>query len=123
MSRRQASQPVGLEDAVDRIAVEMRQEVRDHKREIIERKAGGLPQGADDRPLFLCGFPGQPVRPAAVILAVVGTALAPFADGLGAHAEAFRQPTGGLGRAGNLAPNGRSSAGLRVDGQHHVLLR
>jgi hypothetical protein len=34
----------------------MRQEVRDHEGEIIERKAGGLAQGADDRPLFLGKF-------------------------------------------------------------------
>ena len=96
LRRRQAAQPFGLEDAVDRIAVEMRQEVRDDEGEIIERKAGGLAQGADDGPLFLGGFPGQLVRPAAVVLAVLSSALAPFADGLGAHAEALGQHARGL---------------------------
>ena len=123
LRRRQAAQPFSLEDAVDRIAVEMRQEVRDHEGEVIERKAGGLAQGTDDRPLFLCGFPGQLVRPAGVVLAVLSSALAPLADGLGAHAEALGQHARGLGRAGDLLANGRGGAGLRVDGQHHVLLR
>lgn len=51
MSGRQASQTLGLEDAVDRIAVEMRQKVRDHEGEVIKRKAAGLPQGADENGL------------------------------------------------------------------------
>src|SRR4028119_1779720 len=35
-----AVEPLGLEDAVDGIPVQVRQEVGDHKGEIIERKAG-----------------------------------------------------------------------------------
>ena len=81
---RQAAEALSLEDAVDGIAVEMRQEVRDDEGQIVERKAGGLAQGADDGALLLRGFPGQLVRPAAMVLAVLGSALAPFADGLGA---------------------------------------
>ena len=37
---RQAVEALGLEDAVDRVPVQMRQEVRDHEGEIVERKAG-----------------------------------------------------------------------------------
>lgn len=39
MSGRQAAQPIGLDHGVDRIVIEMRQDIRDHKREIIEREA------------------------------------------------------------------------------------
>ena len=123
LRRRQAAEPLRLEDAVDRIAVEMRQEVRDDEGQIVERKAGGLAQSADDGALFLGGFPGQLVRPAGVVLAVLGSALAPFADGLGAHAEALGQHAGGLGRAGDLLADGRGGAGLGMKGVHHVLLR
>jgi hypothetical protein len=34
--RRQAAQPLRLEDAEDGVAIELGQEVRDHKREVIE---------------------------------------------------------------------------------------
>ena len=71
LRRRQTAQAFGFEDAVDRIAVEMRQEVRDDEGQIIERKAGRAAQSTDDGPLFLRGFPGQLVRPAAVVLAVL----------------------------------------------------
>ena len=121
LRRGQAAQPLSLEDAVDRIAVEMRQEVRDDEGQVIERKAGGLAQGADDRPLLIRGFPGQLVRPAAMVLAVLCTALAPFADGLGAHAEALGQHAGGLGGAGNLLADGRGGAGLGMKGVHQIL--
>ena len=123
LRRRQTAEPLSLEDAVDRIAVEMRQEVRDDEGQIVERKAGGLAQGADDRPLLLRGFPGQRVRPAGMVLAVLHPTFAPFADGLGADAEALRQHAGGLSRAGDLLANSRGGAGLRMKGVHHVLLR
>nr|WP_246777044.1 hypothetical protein [Microvirga sp. VF16] len=95
----------------------------DHKREIIEREAGGLPKGADDGALLVRGFPGQLVRPAGTILAVLSPALAPLANGLSAHAEAFGQHARGLRRARDLDADSWGGAGLRVDGQHHVLLR
>jgi hypothetical protein len=38
--RRQVPEAFRLEDAVDRIPVEMRQEVRDHEGQIVEREAG-----------------------------------------------------------------------------------
>jgi hypothetical protein len=123
MSGPQTPQVFRLEDAVNRVPVEMGQKVADHEGEVIEQKTGGLAQGADDRPLFVRGFPGQLMAPAGMVQAVIGPALALFADGLGAHAEAFGQNARGLRRAGNLAPNGRGGSGLRVDGQHHVLLR
>ena len=71
LRRRQAAQAFRFEDAIDGIAVEMRQEVRDDEGQIVERKAGRLAQSADDGPLFLGGFPGQLVRPAAVVPAVL----------------------------------------------------
>jgi hypothetical protein len=37
---RQTAETLSLEDAVDRIAAEMRQEVADHKGQIVEGKAG-----------------------------------------------------------------------------------
>jgi hypothetical protein len=46
VSRRQAVQALGLENAVDGIAVEVRQEVRDHEGEVIEGKARGLARRA-----------------------------------------------------------------------------
>ena len=50
-----------------------------------------------------------------------GTALAPLADGLGAHAEALGQHAGGLGGAGNLLADGRGGAGLGMKGVHQIL--
>jgi hypothetical protein len=97
LRRWQPPQAFGLEDAIDGIAVEMRQEMRDHEGEVIERKAGGAAQRTDDRPLFLGGFPGQRVRPAGAVLAVCGPALAPLADRLRIHPIALGQDTGGLG--------------------------
>src|SRR5918997_1452396 len=85
LRRWQPPEAFSLEDAVDGIAVEMRQEVRDDEGEVIEREAGGLAQGADDGALLVGGFPGQLVRPAAMILAVLSSPFAPFAHGLGAH--------------------------------------
>jgi hypothetical protein len=40
VSGQQVAQPLRFEDAVDGVSIEMRQEVRDHEGEIIERKAG-----------------------------------------------------------------------------------
>src|SRR5437870_13746922 len=82
ISRREAAQALGFQDAVDRIAIEMRQEMSDHKGQVIQRKAGGPPQRADNGALLLTGLPGQLVRAAGVVLAVGRTALAPLADRL-----------------------------------------
>jgi hypothetical protein len=118
----QTVQPLGLEDTVDGIAIEVRQEVGHHKGEVIEGKASGPAQGTDDGPLLVCGFPGQLVGPGRAVLAVRRSALAPFADGLGAHAEAPGQHARGLQRAGDLAPDKRSGAGVGVNGVHQDLL-
>src|SRR5215203_4627716 len=67
---RQTAQALGFQDAVDRVAIEMRQEVGDHKGEIIQRTARRTPQGADDGPLFVRCFPGELMRAARVVLAV-----------------------------------------------------
>ena len=76
LRRRQAAQAFRPEDAINGIAIEMRQEVRDDEGQIVEGKAGGLAQSADDRPFLLGGFPGQLVRPAAMVLAVLRPACA-----------------------------------------------
>jgi hypothetical protein len=89
--RRPAAQARGLEDAVDVVAVEVRQEVGDHEGEVVEREAGGPAQGADHGALLLAGLPGQPAGTAGMVPAVLGSALAPLADGLGADAEAAGQ--------------------------------
>src|SRR5215213_2230879 len=59
---RQAAQALGFQDAVDRVAVEVGQEVGDHKAQVIQRKAGGATQGTDNSPFFFRCFPGQLVR-------------------------------------------------------------
>ena len=118
LRRRQAAQALGLEDAVDGIAVEMRQEVRDHEGEVVEREAGGAAQGADDGALLLAwpsraacaagwNGPGSPAAPRLRHLRMVSV-LTPIA--LGQHA-------GGLGRAGDLGADSRGGAGLRMDGR------
>ena len=47
----------------------------------------------------------------------IGTAIAPFADGLGGHAVALGQHTGALVRAGDLGADSRGGAGLGMDGE------
>ena len=124
LRRRQAAQPFGLEDAVDGIAVEMRQEVGDHEGQVIERKAGGLAQGADDGPLLLGGFPGQLVRPAAEWS---WQSCAPRLRHLRMVSvltlKRWASTPVGSRRAGDLLADGRGGAGLRMKGVHHVLLR
>src|SRR4051812_3326638 len=93
---RQAAQALGFQDAVDRVTVQMRQEVRDHKGEVIQGKARRTPQGADNSPLLLSCFPGQLVRAAGVVLAVGRPALTPLADCLGRDAIALSQDSGWL---------------------------
>jgi hypothetical protein len=121
LRRRQTAEPLSLEDAVDRIPVEMRQEVRDHEGEIIERKAGGLAQGTDNRPLLVVAFQGslcgrllwswQSWAPRLRHLRMVSV-LTPK-----------RWPARPWARTSGRSPGERrGGAGLRVDGQHHVLL-
>ena len=56
---RPAAQARGLEDAVDVVAAEVRQEVPNHEGEIVEREAGRPAQGAHHRPLLLARLPRQ----------------------------------------------------------------
>src|SRR4051794_41907043 len=56
--RRPAAQARGLEDAVDVVPVEVRQEVADHEGEGIQREAGGATQRADHGPPLLARLPG-----------------------------------------------------------------
>jgi hypothetical protein len=116
---RQSAQPFGPEDARDAVAVEMRQEVAHHEGEIIEGKTRGPTQGADNRPLLVGGFPRQLVWAAGAILAGVEAALAPLANGLGAHPIALGQHTRRFARAGDLGAHGWGGAGVGMDGEHH----
>lgn len=114
---------LGLEDAVDGVAVEVGQGVGDHEGEVIEGKAGGTTQGANDGALLLAGLPGQGMRPGRAVLAVLGPALAPLADGLGGDAVAASEDAGGLVRAGDVGAHGGSGAGVGVDRVHQRALR
>src|SRR5215210_1502837 len=117
---REAPQALGFEDAVDRIPAQMRQEVGDDEGQIIEREAGGTAQGADHRPLLLAGLPRQPVRTAGAVPAVLRSALAPLADGLGGDAIALGQRARRLSRAGDLGTDGRRGTGVGVDRKHQA---
>src|SRR3954447_8129179 len=78
VGRGEAIEPFRLEDAVDRIPVQVRQEVGDDEGEVVERKAGGAAERADDGALLIAGFPRQLVRPGRAVLTVGGSALAPI---------------------------------------------
>ncbi len=94
------------------------QEVGDHEGEVVEGEVGGPAQGADHGALLLGGLPGQPVRPCGAVQAVRRAALAPLADGLGAHPEAPGQHAARLARAGDLGADGRGGAGVGMDLEH-----
>src|SRR4051794_37279082 len=108
----------GLEDAPDAVAVEMRQEMADDKRQVIEGEVGDPAQRADNGALRLGCLPGQLVRPRRVVQAVCRTTLAPLADGLGGDAIALGEDTGALMGAGDLGPREGRGAGVRRDLQH-----
>jgi len=107
ISRREAVEAFRLENAVDGIPVQMRQEMGDDEGEVVEREAGGAAQRTDDGALLLTGLPRQPVGPGRAVLAVSGSALAPLADGLGRDAVTLGQHAGTLVRAGDLGADSR----------------
>ena len=113
-----AVQSFGLEDAPDAVAVEVRQEMRDDEGEVVEGEIGRASQGADDGALLFGRLPGQPVRAGGAVEAIRGAALAPLAHGLGADAVAPGHGAAGLAGTGDLGPDGRGGAGIRVDVQH-----
>ena len=65
-----AAQARGLEDAVNVVAVEVRQEVADHEGDVIQREAGVATQCADHGALLLARLPGQLVRAAGAVPAL-----------------------------------------------------
>jgi hypothetical protein len=119
--RRAAAQALGPEDAVDVVAVEVRQEVGDDEGELVEREAGGAAQRADHGALLLARLPGQLARAAGAVLALGRAALAPLADGLGADAVALGQDAAGFARAGDLGAHGRGGAGVGVDRERQAV--
>jgi hypothetical protein len=123
ISGRQAVETLGLEDAVDRISVQVRQEVGDHKGEVVQREACRAAKRTDDGPFLLARLPGQRVRASRAILAVGGAALAPLADGLRGHPVAPGQDAGALVGAGDLGADSRGGASVGVNGKHQRTLR
>jgi hypothetical protein len=113
-----AIEALGLEDAPDAVAVEMRQEMCSDKRQIIEREVGDAAQRADNGAFLLGCLPGQLVRPRRVVQAIGRTTLAPLADGLGGHAIALGEDAGALMGAGDLGTGDRRGAGVRMDLPH-----
>src|SRR3954454_9240506 len=103
--RRSAIQALCLPEAPHAVAIEVRQKMRDDEGKVIQRKVGAPAQSADHRTFFLGRLPGQLVRSGEMILAVLGTALAPLTEGLGADTVALRQEARGA------PPNGRSRRG------------
>src|SRR3954467_27556 len=53
INRREAAQALGFQDAVDRVAIEMRQKVDHHEGQVIERKAGRTPARRRQWPALL----------------------------------------------------------------------
>src|SRR4051812_11043815 len=113
-----AIEALGLENAPDAVAVEMRQEMGDDKRQVIEGEVAHPAQRADNGALRLGGLPGQLVRPRRVVQAVCRTTLAPLADGLGGHAIALGEDAAALMGAGDLGTGDGRGAGGRMDLQH-----
>src|SRR5688572_29613890 len=96
----------------------MRQKVGHHKGQVIQRKPRRTTQRTDNGALLFGGFPGQLVRAARTVVAVLRSALAPLADRLGRDAIALRQDSGWLPRSSDLGPDGRGGASLGVDRVH-----
>ena len=123
LRRRQAAQALGLEDAVDGVAVEVRQEVGDHEGEVVERKAGGRRRAQTMARSSSLAFQGslcgrlerswQSAGPRLRHLRMVSV-LTP---------KRWASTPVGSWRAGDLGADGRGGAGLGMDGEHHVLLR
>src|SRR3954465_13320517 len=113
-----AIEALGLEDTPDAVAVEMRQEMCNDKRQVIEREVGDPAQRADNGAFLLRCLPGQLVRPGRVVQAVCRPPLAPLADSLGGYAITLSQDAGALVGAGDLGPRDGRGAGVRMDLQH-----
>src|ERR1700759_470561 len=113
-----AIEALGLEDAPDAVAVEMRQEMGDDKCQVIEGEVGDPAQHADNGALLLGDLPGQLVRSRRVVQAVFRTPLAPLADGRGGDAIALGEDAGALMGAGDLGTRDGRGAGVRMDLQH-----
>ncbi len=91
LGRRQPVQALRLEDAIDGVPVQVRQEVADDEGQRVEGEAGAATERAHDGALLIAGAPGQLMGPGRAILTGIGAAFAPFADGLGGHAVALGQ--------------------------------
>ncbi len=76
----------------------------DNKDQVVEGKVGGPPQRADYGALLLGGLSRQLVGLGGVVEAILQSALAPLADGLGADAIAPGEHAAELARAGMRWP-------------------
>lgn len=97
--------------------------MREDEGEVVERKAGGAVQGADDGVLLLTRLPGRLVRPRRAVLAIGGTTSTPGADGFGGDAIAACQDAGTLLRSSDLGADSGRGVTVRVDGEHQQALR
>lgn len=61
---RSSVEAFGPQDAIDVVAIEMRQEVAKHEGKVIQREARGSPDSADDRALLFGDAPRQLFGPA-----------------------------------------------------------
>ena len=101
--------------------VQVLQEAPQREGQVVEGEAGGAADRADDGPFLFGRPPGQLVRPGGMVEAVLRAALAPLADGLGAHPVALRQHPRALAGAGDLDPDRRGGAGAGMDLRHAIL--
>jgi hypothetical protein len=102
----------------DTVSIEMRQEVRHHKGQVIEREVRAFPQGTNYSPLLVRRLPGEVMWASRMVVTIGDPTLAPFADGLGADPITFREGAAWLRRSGDFrACNGRS-AGIRMNLEH-----
>lgn len=111
-----------LENAPDAVTVQVRQEMPQDKGQIIKAEFGCLAQMANDRPLFLTGFPGKPFGAAGPVATVIDAAFAPFTHRLVADPIPTSQRAGRFRGTSDFLSHGRSCAGLRMNLKHQRAL-
>lgn len=116
----QAVEPLRLEDAIDRIPVQVRQEMADEEGQCFEREAGAAPERIHEGALLVTGAPGQLMGSSRTILAIIRAMLTPLADGLGGDAIAHGECARTLERTGDLSTGGRGGPRLGMDGKHQL---
>ncbi|GAB6841682.1 hypothetical protein HNR00_004838 [Methylorubrum rhodinum] len=119
--RQQPVETLRLEDAIDGVPVQVRQEVADDEGQRVEGEAGGPAERAHDGALLIAGAPGQLMGSRRAILTGIRAAFAPLADGLRWKRRTLGRHAGVLVRAGDLGADSRGGAGLGMDGEHQLV--